>query len=212
MWRAAAVLPLFLTPKRTKSEPVEQQPTNRVSWHHAPLHLFEPNCNYMLTAATLHKEHHFRGADRLRYLESLLLEVYSEKGWEIRAWAVFSNHYHLIVRSPQDACGLSSVVQRIHSQSSRWVNQLDGAPGRQVWFQYRDKCLTFEKSYFARLNYVTQNAVKHGLVERAVDYPFCSASYYEQNYSSAILRRLSSYKHDRVEEQDEYAPQYDQTE
>jgi hypothetical protein len=39
-----------------------------------------------------------------------------------------------------------------------------------VWYNFRDTRLTYEKSYLARLNYVYQNAVKHGLVPVANQY------------------------------------------
>src|SRR6185295_13265442 len=41
---------------------------------------------------------------------------------------------------------------------------IDNATGRQVWYNFWDTKLTFENSYLARLNYVHQNPVKHGLV------------------------------------------------
>ncbi len=118
-------------------------------WHHRPAHLFLPNTMYMVTASTLHKQHHFKGPERLRILHDALLEVTSSFEWMLQAWAVFSNHYHFIAQSPADAKTLKPMIQRLHSQTAREVNRLDGVTGRQVWFQYWDTCLTFEKSYYA---------------------------------------------------------------
>ena len=96
------------------------------------------------------------------------------------------------------------MMQRLHSQTSRSLNRLDGTPGRTVWFQYWDTCLTFEPSYYARLNYVHSNAVKHGLVEKAIDYLFCSAAWFEDHADAALRRKISSFPCDQLDLEDDY--------
>ena len=139
-------------------------------------------------------------------LQDALLEVATAYEWSLQAWAVFSNHYHFVAKSPNDATTLKKMIQRLHSQTSRAVNRLDGVSGRQIWFQYWDICLTFEKSYYARLNYVHNNPVKHGLVEDAAQYPFCSASWFKA-YADPILRRNVEYApYDQIDIQDDFTP------
>lgn len=174
-------------------------------WHHSPMHLFVPNTMYMVTASTLGKQHTFRGDDRLQILQDALFEVAEAYDWELQAWAIFSNHYHFIARSPEDATTLKKMIQRLHSQTSRAVNRLDGLSGRQVWFQYWDTCLTFEKSYYARLNYVHNNAVKHGLVEVASRYPFCSATWFEAHADEALRKKAASFPYDQVNVEDDFS-------
>ncbi|MDD5466938.1 MAG: transposase [Anaerolineales bacterium] len=140
------------------------------AWHHSPPHLFVPNCMYMITASTLEMREVFNSEEKLELLENTLLEVTAAYGWELEAWVVFSNHYHFIARSPGEANNLKRMIQRLHSQSARLVNALDGTPGRRVWFQYWDTILRDERGYLARLNYVEQNPVKHGMVEGAGRY------------------------------------------
>lgn len=92
---------------------------------------------------------------------------------------MFSNHYHFIGHSPAGATGAESLSQMLgvlHAKTSGWVNRLDKTPGRQVWHSFRDSHLTYQKSYLARLNYVHQNAVKHGLAPVANQYPWCCAA------------------------------------
>ena len=72
-------------------------------WPHAPVHRLAEGGTFFLTARTLHKPHYFRGADRLRVLQRGLLTVARDYGWQLEAWAVFSNHYHFIDHSPPDA-------------------------------------------------------------------------------------------------------------
>ena len=145
-------------------------------WHHRPAHVFIPNAAYLVTAGTLHKQPYFRGAERLRLLQEELFAAATAYGWELQAWAIFANHYHFIAYAPADATSLRQMLQRLHSSTARAVNRLDNIPGRQVWFQFWDTCLSYAASYYARLNYVHNNAVHHGLVPMAEQYEFCSAA------------------------------------
>ena len=139
-------------------------------WHHRPAHLFLPSATYMVTAGTLRKEHFFRDPSCLRMLQGLLLDLAEEYGWQLQAWAVFSNHYHWVGAAPADATNLKTFISHLHTASAREINQLDGTKGRKVWFQYWDTCLTIESSHLARLNYVHNNAVHHKLVPVAEQY------------------------------------------
>ncbi len=168
------------------------------TWLHGPLHLFMPNVVYIVTASTLHKEKIFDTAAKLALLQNTLFEVMLAYGWELEAWALFVNHYHFIARAPEDGTSLKRLIQRLHSQSARLVNEMDGTWGRRVWFQYWDTCLTYEKSYYARLNYVHNNPVKHGLVPLAEQYPFCSAAWFKAHASDDLRKKLAAVPYDRV--------------
>ena len=167
-------------------------------WKHAPLHLFVPNTIYMVTAATLHKRHIFTTPEKLGLLQGTLFEVAESCGWELEAWAVFGNHYHVIARSPREGMSLKTVIQRLHSKSARLVNEMDKTPGRRVWFEYWDTCLTYENSYYARLNYVHYNPVKHGLVMVAEEYRFCSAGWFRAHAPDSFREKLAGVAYDRV--------------
>jgi len=173
-------------------------------WHHSPLHLFVPNTIYIVTASTLYKQHFFRSDDRLQLLHDTLLEVVTAYDWQLQAWAVFSNHYHFIAKSPDTATTLAPMIQRLHSETAREVNRLDGMSGRQVWFQYWDTCLTFEKSYYARLNYVHNNPIKHGLAQVADQYPYCSAAWFKAQAAPAFRRKVESFRYDRINIKDDF--------
>jgi len=75
-----------------------------------------------------------------------------------------------------------------------------------VWFNYSDTQLTYEKSYLARLNYVHQNAVKHGLVRLANEYRWCSAAWFECKATRAQVKTIYAFKTDRVNIDDDYEP------
>lgn len=176
-------------------------------WPHAPTHRLAEAGTFFITAATLHKAHHFRGAKRLTVLQRGLLTVAREFGWRLEAWAVFSNHYHFIGHSPAgaaDASSLGAMLGMLHTKTAGWINKLDAAPGREVWFNFRDTRLTHQRSYLARLNYVHQNAVRHGLVPVASQYPWCSARWFERTASPAMVRAIYRFKTDRLSVGDDF--------
>ena len=109
------------------------------------MHELSVKGTYFVTASTYRKAHYLRGADRLRVLHRGLLSVAQNYGWLLEAWAVFSNHYHFIARSPSDApdaSNLSEMLSTLHVKTAEWVNKLDCTPGRQVWFNYRETRIT----------------------------------------------------------------------
>jgi putative transposase len=149
----------------------------------------------------------FRGAARLRVLHRGLLAVARKFGWGLEAWSVFSNHYHFVAHSPQSENGaesLADMLSLLHEKTAKWINKLDQTKGRTVWHNFWDTRLTFEKSYLARLNYVHQNPVKHGLVLVANQYPWCSAAWFERTARPAEVKTLYTFKLDKVHVYDEY--------
>ena len=167
------------------------------AWPHAPSHHLGERGVYFVTASTYQKEQLFRSSERLAVLHRGLLRVASDFRWELEAWAVFSNHYHFIARSPEtddNAESLSDMLGLLHANTARWVNRLDGKKNRKVWQNYRETKLTYQRSYLARLNYVHQNAVKHGLVAMANQYPWCSAAWFEKSASPGTVQAIYRFK------------------
>jgi putative transposase len=173
-------------------------------WPHAPVHRLAENAVYFVTASTLHKQHFFDTPAKRGLLERLLLSFAKECGWQLEAWAVFANHYHIVARGNPDSKNLGEFLHRLHGVSAHDLNELDGVTQRQVWFNFRDTKLTHQHSYLARLNYVHQNAVKHKLVAVANQYPWCSAAWLERVASPAQVKMICGFKIDRVQVEDDF--------
>jgi putative transposase len=141
-----------------------------------------------------------------------LLKVTRKSGWQLEAWAVFSNHYHFVAHSPvsDGAESLSQMLGLLHEKTAKWINRLDDAPGRQVWHNFWETKLTYKKSYQARLNYVHQNPVKHGLVPSANQYPWCSAAWFERTARPAQVKTIYGFRTDSIRVLDDYdvAPEW----
>jgi putative transposase len=175
-----------------------------IDWPHAPVHRFDSDGIYMVTAATLHKEHLFADPKTLTLLQRTLLSLAKQYQWQLEAWAVFPNHYHFVARRKSESASLKKLLTHLHADSARKLNRLDGQIGRKVWFNFWDTKLTYRRSYLARLNYVHQNPVKHGLVAMANQYPWCSAAWFERTVSPATVKTIYSFKTDKLKIYDDF--------
>jgi putative transposase len=114
------------------------------------------------------------------------------------------------VANTPDASNLSKTLKDFHAKLAIWVNRLDCTPRRKVCYNFRETHLTFEESYFARLNYTHTNPVKHGLVPVAREYPWCSASWFEREAPPSHVKTVYTFKTDRVNVEDDFdvAPEW----
>ncbi len=191
------------------SEADNSKPPSKIPWPHAPIHQLGASGTYIVTAGTYLKAHRFHTQAKLKALHDGLLRYAAQFGWNLEAWAVFSNRYHFVAHSPtmeDSAISLKRFMRTFHSKSAIWLNKEDQTPGRTVWHNFWEMRLTFKKSYLARLNYVHQNAVKHGLVAKANQYQWCSANWFEKNASSSQINTIYSFDIEKVNVLDSYEP------
>jgi len=99
---------------------------------------------------------------------------------------------------------LRTFLSELHTETSTALNKADRTPGRQVWFQYWDTRLTYERSYVARLSYVHRNAVHHRLVREATQYPWCSAGWFERKASTSFYKSIMRFGIERLKVPDEF--------
>src|SRR5262249_11539503 len=99
---------------------------------------------------------------------------------------------------------LNEFLGHVHSATATDVNGRDATPGRQVWYNFWETRLTYERSYLARLNYVHQNAVRHGLVRVAYQYRWCSAAWFERTARPAEVKTIYGFKIDQLRVLDDF--------
>src|SRR5688572_23478147 len=122
-----------------------------MDWPHAPIHRFgDAGGIYFITGATLYKQHFYKAPIALDLLQGLLFALTKRYFCELQAWALFSNHYHLVLSSNTGEA-VHEMLARFHSDAAVTINRHDGVNGRRVWFQFRDTELTYERSWLARL-------------------------------------------------------------
>jgi putative transposase len=158
----------------------------------------------MITGATHLKQHLFDTPEKLQILNEVIFEVSLKCNFQLEAWAILSNHYHLVGIWDSDQISFKNFIKAIHGKSAIQINRFDGIQGRKVWFQYWDTHLTFEKSYLSRLKYVHLNPQRHNVVVRAEDYPFCSANWFFLNSDRAWYETIMSFPIDDLSIRDDF--------
>ena len=104
-------------------------------WPHAPPHRLWESGVYFLTARMRGKKHLLHSPERRDWFQQMLFDLFTAAGWKLEAWAVLSNHYHLVAHSPPGGAEtLRSVVQKMHSLTTKRLNAEDGTPGcTRLW-------------------------------------------------------------------------------
>jgi putative transposase len=176
-------------------------------WPHAPPHRLMDAGVYFVTARTRDGVHLLDTPAKRDVFQTTLFELATKYGWRLEAWAILSNHYHLVAHSPPTRDGaagnLSDFLRHLHSAATREINRLDGAPGgSRLWQNFRETHLTLQRGYLARLNYVHQNPVHHKLVPLASQWPWCSAAEFKQAVSPAWLKTIMSFRFDQIAKAD----------
>ena len=161
---------------------------------HNPPHLFRPNSKYFITGSTYLKKHFLIANDSKRRLLDSIVKGCAKFNWVLEDWVILNNHYHLMLNAPEKADTLGVMFKEVHKFTAMWLK--DNFPElkaeSRIFHNYWDSCITFEKSYFTRLNYIYCNPVKHGYVKDIRDYLWCSYRFrlkVESNYLSEIKEK-----------------------
>jgi putative transposase len=175
-------------------------------WPHAPPHRLGQCGVYFLTARAFESRPLLHDDAMKDWFQETLFTVADEFGWTLEAWAILSNHYHLVGHSPKGPDGAESLremIRKLHSLTTRELNRRDDQAGRtRLWQNFRETCLTHQRSYLARLHYVHQNAVHHKLVARGTDWKWCSAAAFKKAVTPAWLRTITSFRYDEIAAKD----------
>ena len=142
-------------------------------WH-SPPHALRAQGTYHLTAACLdHTAYIGYSTERMADFCGGLLAAMAPVTAGIHAWCVLPNHYHLLVTTP-DLRSAIWALGRLHGRTSfRW-NKEEGSRGRQVWCAAADRFMRGDGHFWATMNYIHHNPVRHGYVKQWLDWPYSS--------------------------------------
>jgi putative transposase len=177
----------------------------KAPWPHAPPHWLLQAGTYFVTASTYHRQSLFDSPEKLDTVTELLIDSAKEFGWQLRAWAVFANHYHVLADSPEGGSEtLRAWLTSFHRCAAIEVNRLSETEGRRVWMNFRETRISHQKSYLARLRYVNENPVKHRLVGVATQYKWCSAAWFESHAPGSFVASVRRFRTDRLDIWDDF--------
>jgi putative transposase len=141
-------------------------------WH-APPHPIREATYYLFTAANFEHSSIMATDERRISFQRRLLAEFALAGMEVSAWVILPNHYHFLAFVP-DFDKAASTFQHLHGSTSRRWNLEEGLVGRKVWYRYSDRAIRSERHFYATINYLHYNPVKHGWASRADEW-VCSS-------------------------------------
>lgn len=140
-----------------------ERQSRRVPWH-GPPHYESGDGLYLITAACyVHAPIIGQSPARMSEFESSLLEACATVAKQIFAWVILPNHYHVLLHVAE-VKPLLTALGKLHGRQSFEWNRKDGERGRQVWHRAAETAMKSERHFWATLNYVLHNAVRHGYV------------------------------------------------
>jgi putative transposase len=172
---------------------------------HTPPHLYRPGAKYFITALTYRKIRLFDDKAKEKLFLSLL-KACENYGWKLEDWVILENHYHIMLNAPKDKMNLPRFVSEYHKFTALFIkkNNPETIHLPKIFSNYWDTCISYERSYYARLNYIFYNPVKHGYVQNAEDYKWGSF-YIRYREDGAYMERLwKEFPFDGVNIKDDY--------
>jgi putative transposase len=143
-------------------------------WHRPP-HFDQGAIFYHLTGACLNHEPYIgHSPERMADFSRNLLECFDLAP---AAWCVLPNHYHVLVRCQNVKATVKSLGQ-LHGKHSYLWNKEEDSVGRQVWHGVSDRGMRGPDHFWATVNYIHHNPVKHGYVQKWTEWPFSSVDDY----------------------------------
>jgi putative transposase len=109
--------------------------------------------------------------DRTRLLADLERTV-DRCGWEILAFAILSNHLHLLLKTPEP--NLAKGMQGFLSAYAVWSARRRHRPGHLFQGRYKAEMIEDESYYWTVSRYIHLNAVRAGLVGRPEEWAWSS--------------------------------------
>ena len=160
-----------------RKELLEIRRANRKPWH-SPPHIQGEKTYFHITAACYeHKSVIGYNLNRMSTFESLLYENIKICVKEINAWVVLPNHYHILVKT-DDVFATLKQLARLHEKTSYLWNGEENKRGRRVWCNAAEHGIKSERHFWATINYIYNNPIKHGYVKQWSKWPFSSFSLY----------------------------------
>lgn len=130
---------------------------------------FDGAWHHVMNRGVAHKEIFQSAEDRL---ESHVGLAVRRGEIEVHDYCLLSTHFHLLVRSRGR---LSTALQRIESDYSRWFNRRNSRDGPLYRARFRSKFVDTLNYRRVLLRYIALNPVEAGLVRHPRDWLFCAA-------------------------------------
>ncbi len=137
-----------------------------------------PEHPVFITAVCQGRKPFLKEAQTKALLLSVMREVKAEKQFSMIAYAIMDDHFHWIIQL-SDA-DFSKIVQSVKLRFvHRCKKQTGVKKSVQLWQKrFWDHVIRDENDLHRHMDYVHYNPVRHGVVKRPLDYPWCSFNHH----------------------------------
>jgi len=129
--------------------------------------------------------------DRHFYLKCLR-EYAERRGCAVHAYALMTNHVHLLV-TPAEEGGVSSMLQDIGRHYVRTVNDAHERTGTLWEGRFKSNLIDSETYLLTCHRYIELNPVRAGMVPAPADYPWSSHNHYARGHSNPLISEHPAY-------------------
>ena len=160
---------------KQRAEVLELRRRNQRPWHSPPRLRSTEKKRFHLTA-TCYEHADLLGAsvERIEAFSQALQTTLAEACKQTFAWCVLPNHYHVLVET-WNLRETAKLLGLFHGRTSFAWNREDNARGRTSFHRVSDRAIRSDRHFWATVNYIHNNPVHHGLVEKWADWPWSSA-------------------------------------
>ncbi len=158
-------------------------------WHSPPHRPNYGHRSFLVSAACYeHQPYIGQTFQRMDHFTDAWLALLSTQA-QVVARCVLPNHYHALAQT-DNVLRLLWELGRFHGRTSFQWNGADNARGRHVFYGATERFMRSERHFWATVNYVHHNPVRHGYVNKWTDWPWSSAGEYLQGIGHQEARRI----------------------
>lgn len=115
---------------------------------------------------------------REKYL-TILSRYQKRMKFKLFAFVIMGNHFHLLL-SVDERFGISKLMQGILLSFSLWYRRHEKYVGHVWQGRFTSRLIENEAQLVENIRYIHDNPVRAGMVNRAIDYKWSSASVWEK--------------------------------
>jgi putative transposase len=178
--------------ERDREQILELRKARNLPWHNPPYLDFNVARQYLISSSCYeHVPVIGKNSQRMTNCEAEVLKICDDFCSRIYAWCILPNHYHVFVKTER-VKELRAAIGQFHGRSSFEWNCADDRRGRKVWHNCFEKPMKSERHFWATLNSVHHNPVRHGYVRQWQDWPWSSARKYLDEVGPGEAKRIWS--------------------